>query len=92
MVFAGPLCRTAFAAAGYINLVLAETQDGVLPVFTWIDWAACAQEWAITTVVDVKSGIQVFAAGTHGSSLALRTGQGVRCAAVSRCDRGLGQR
>jgi len=92
MVFAGPLCRTAFAAAGYINLVLAETQDGVLPVFTWIDWAACAQEWAITTVVDVKSGFQVFAAGTHGSSLALRTGQGVRCAAVSRCDRELGQR
>ena len=92
MMRAGSLGGATLAAAGDINLVLAETQDGVLAVFTWINRAACAKEWAIPTVVDVKSSFQVFAASIHGNRLALRTGQSVRCAAVSRYDRELGQR
>ena len=69
MMLAGPLCGAALAAAGDVNLALTEAQDGVLAVLTWVDRAACAEERAITTALDIKGSFQVFATGTHGGGL-----------------------
>lgn len=92
MVCVGSLGGATLPAAGDVNLPLAKAQDGVLALFTRIDWAACAEERTVPAAGAVEGGFQVLTTGGHRGGLALRTGEGCGGATIRGCHREFGQR